>query len=206
MNLVKTFELVSAMSDVRRFSLIRLAHQENVLEHTAFVSLVSLLIASQVNATCPGCLDFGVIAFRSIAHDMDETVTGDIPRPTKYASPEVREMFRSIESDGLRKVIDELGLHPFAHYLLTTSHAASKKGREGLIISIADTLAVVYKAWDEVVLRSNMSMVKVASYIIPELNALLPKIRETFQGEPEAIVCLRDIITSAVQLAQKASK
>jgi hypothetical protein len=61
---------------------------------------------------------------------------------------------------------------------------------------VADTLAVVYKAWDEVILRSNMSMAKVADYIIGELQQLLPKVRETF--DPEVIVYLRQIITDAI--------
>jgi 5'-deoxynucleotidase len=105
-NLVKTFELVSAMSDVRRFSLIRLAHQENVMEHTAFVSLVGLLLAIEINAICPGSVDLGAVALNAAAHDMDETVTGDIPRPTKYFSAGGSgDVSRASRDAGLARVI-----------------------------------------------------------------------------------------------------
>lgn len=172
MNLIKTFAVLSGLSSVHRYSMMKLGHPESVLEHTGMVMILTLLIAEEVNALEPGSIDVLAAVTKAAVHDIDELIIGDIPRPTKYFSEETRAMFRVIEDRGVRKVAREMELSDRLQALVTKAHAESKDGPEGLIVAIADVLAVTYKVWEEVIVRNNMSLVRQASTAGRQLDRL----------------------------------
>lgn len=209
MNLVKSFEALSAMSDVRRYSMVRLSCPENVLEHTAFVAIFCYLIAVEINnrsdtITGETYIDVAILLAKALIHDFEEIVTGDIPRPTKYHSPETRAMFSIIEDEGAERKLRELGLLVQSLSQINQTRKSSKDGREGLIVAVADTLAVVYKSWDEVLLRGNRSMMKVAASTLPDIDKLLVKAQEHFEGD--AFEFITDLLDDAREIAVRASE
>ena len=70
------FSLVTTLSGIRRFSLIKLVHQENVLEHTGMVAIFAYLIGARINARMEGMIDMERLLRKAIVHDFDECVTG----------------------------------------------------------------------------------------------------------------------------------
>jgi 5'-deoxynucleotidase YfbR-like HD superfamily hydrolase len=205
MNLIRGFELVSAMADVSRYSMVRMVFQESVLEHSGFVVFFCYLIALEINVKAGSPIDISSVLARAIMHDVEETVTGDIPRPTKYATPEIREMIRKIEDSGTRKKMADLGLSEMVKTAALSERDRSKTGREGFVVSLVDTLAVVYKSWDEVLLRGNLSMVKVAASTLPDLDEQERLTAELFSGEDEVVSFLLGIIADARKIVEEAT-
>lgn len=183
MNLLRIISLSSRLSSLTRFSMERLSCPESVLEHTGFVSLFSLVLAVEVNAIEPGRLDVATVCSKALLHDIDELVTGDIPRPTKYSSARSKELFEEIKITSADKISGML-VSCFAFSIhMRNHHALSKEGPEGLIIAMADAVAVVYKVWQEVIVRGNLSMTRQAFTVRDQLIALDARVtKETQPG------------------------
>jgi len=148
------FELQSGLASVQRYSQTRLNNPESVLEHTGCVALTcylfGLILFEEKHE-----FNFEVLLCKSIAHDIDEIVTGDIPRPTKYYSKQVRDMFYEIENDGMLGVCESLDIGGKASSAMFVDWIASKDEKEGLLVAVSDRLAIVYKAWQEYIVYGN---------------------------------------------------
>lgn len=128
-----------------------MSRDESVLEHTGFVVLVCYSIGRKLKLSDA---DMGRLLISAACHDVDEVLTGDVARPVKYYSEASREIFVNIAVSGLCRLRDHLGID------LVADHAAAKEDRVGSIVAIADVLAVVYKMWDEVLMRGNLSLTR----------------------------------------------
>lgn len=206
MNLIKTFSAISGLSGVHRYSMMKLGNPESVLEHTGMVTLLSNLIAREINVMEPFSIDLDSMTLRALVHDLDELVVGDIPRPTKYHSKETREMFRIVEERGVRKVTVEIGISLPLQAEIIEAHRRSKKDREGLIVAIADVMAVVYKVWEEVLVRGNCSMARQARTVMDQLVSLRSRsIVEFNLDRPEIGQFVGDVIDVAYDVMKEAS-
>lgn len=205
MNLIATFDMMSRMADVMRYSRIRLTTPESVLEHTAFVALMAFMIATEINVRSKSIPMDWVMA-KALVHDgFDEIVTGDIPRPTKYYSPEIRAIFKKIGDEGAARVIVGLEISEPAAAMITFFRDRAKTGPTGVIVGLADTLAVVYKSWDEVLLRNNMSMCSVALSTLDDLNKISAEIEIEFAGMEDTLDFLHKIVHDAYMIATEAA-
>lgn len=157
MNVVKVFSISQSMSSINRYSQINLLHSESVLEHTGFVCLFTYLVCSEINFSCKKKIDTGLALMKATFHDVDEVVTGDIPRPTKYFSAESRAIFDKIASQGIKQIISELEIKHSSE--IENLWKKSKEDDEGRIVALADLAAVVYKIWEEVILLGNKKLV-----------------------------------------------
>ena len=100
-------------------------------------------------------LDVGVALQKAIVHDIDEVVTGDIPRPTKYYNKESEKIFNEISEAGIDQIIKELEIK---NNNMKKDWQNSKKEKEGLIVAFADLSSVIYKLWEEIVMIKNMKL------------------------------------------------
>ena len=137
---MRVFKFINAMSNVRRWSHAYCHKEESVLEHTAVVSIIALAIGAEVGA------DSATLLEKALLHDMEEVVTGDIPAPTKYHSPEITKAIKAFESDAAH----EVALSYFGEWAFGTWASAKDISLEGEIIRIADAAAVVYKIRQEI--------------------------------------------------------
>lgn len=163
-NSIKLFGLISGLASVNRFSMVQLARNENVLEHTGMVALICYQLHRQLLQRGV-TLSLGVILKSAVVHDLDEIVTGDIPRPTKYASKQIHSEFISLEHQGMKAICQHL-----ENEHLLSDHAEAKLYDEGAVVALADLIAVVYKIWEEVLLRSNMNMIRQAKTVLGYLD------------------------------------
>jgi 5'-deoxynucleotidase len=151
MKLVNLLAFCRGLASVKRYSMETMSRDESVLEHTGFVVLVCYAIGRKIELSDA---DMGRLLVSAACHDVDEVLTGDVARPVKYHSPVSRNIFVSIAAEGLERLRTGLGID------LAGDHAAAKQGRLGLIVAVADVLAVVYKMWDEVLMRGNLSLTR----------------------------------------------
>jgi 5'-deoxynucleotidase YfbR-like HD superfamily hydrolase len=160
MNIVKLFSISQSMSSINRYSQINLLHPESVLEHTGFVCLFTYMVCQKINSDCCLKVDVGKALEKATLHDMDEVVTGDIPRPTKYFSEESKEIFDKIAEQGLFQITKELEFNDDRiSEKIKTNWISSKDGLEGRVVALADLAGVVYKIWEEVCLLSNKKLI-----------------------------------------------
>jgi 5'-deoxynucleotidase YfbR-like HD superfamily hydrolase len=99
------------------------------------------------------------LMMRAVVHDMDEIITGDIVRPTKYASPEILVLLKKLEEESIGKVIERFDLP----VRWEEDWRQAKKDKVGMLLKVADSLAVVMTCYREVTLYSNNQFIKVAA-------------------------------------------
>jgi 5'-deoxynucleotidase YfbR-like HD superfamily hydrolase len=169
MNIVKLFSVSQGMSAIQRYSQLHLLKSESVMEHTGFVCLFTYNICEEINAASPDAhkLNTGKALQKAIVHDIDEVITGDIPRPTKYYSEESKALFDKISEAGIDQIIRELEIEKLN---MKNDWKSSKSGREGAIVAFADLSSVVYKLWEEILMLGNRKLfrqsIEVGKYLM----------------------------------------
>jgi 5'-deoxynucleotidase YfbR-like HD superfamily hydrolase len=156
-------------NSIYRFSRTHLVRPETVLQHIAVVSILSLYFADKINEKARDVL--GQIVFdakakgelfdKIIVHDADEIVTGDVPRPTKYANLDMREKFKSVEISGMKKVIEDYDL-PQPWYK-NWKHA--KDNITGELIRVTDLISVVFTCKSEISSYSNNDFKRISAEV-----------------------------------------
>lgn len=141
------------LSTIDRYSQTRLINPESVLEHTGFVCLCSLLIGIELEKSGEK-IHFGKLLTKATLHDIEETITGDISCPTKYANESILREVKKVEEQAAEQICTNLD--PDGH--IFRLWAESKEGKEGFIVALADKLAVVYKVQQEVEYFGNKTL------------------------------------------------
>ena len=188
------FELCRKLSSISRYSQIKLLVPESVLEHTSFVTIFSIVFGMDVDKHLkaigrPG-INMNQLLVKAAVHDMEEVISGDIPRTTKYSNSSIRKEIARVEREGIDTVAFNIsGDNLLLHDLIVDSWKNSKVGIEGAIIALADCAAVVYKAWWEVLMLNNRSMseslVDLESYIDKSYMNLVSKLGK---GDPAKLL------------------
>lgn len=91
------FAYLNRMKYIHRWGLMRATQPENDMEHALQVALLAHGMALMARR------DFGrdvnpehVLAL-AVYHDAPEVMTGDLPTPVKYSSPELRKAYQRLE-------------------------------------------------------------------------------------------------------------
>lgn len=87
---------------------MRAAEEENVAEHSYQVAVVAHALAVIGNQGGTTRADPAAVALVALFHDAGEVLTGDLPTPVKYASPEMREAYKGLEHDATRRLLGML--------------------------------------------------------------------------------------------------
>jgi 5'-deoxynucleotidase len=190
MNVLNIFSMASSLSSMQRYSQTFLNKKESVLEHTGFVVLFCCLVAQELIAIGRK-VDLGLLLSKAALHDIDEIITGDIPRPTKYFDEETRKNFEKIEVSGMVNLIKSMDLCQSTFLIWK----GSKDGYEGTIVAIADVAAVAFKSWEETELLGNKMFSHNANNLESHLNKILLSVDDEF---------LKGIVVDLLKLTRKA--
>lgn len=91
------FAYISRLRLIQRWGLMYNVHPENVQEHTTQVSFIAHLLAVIKNRVFEGNVDPSRTALLAMYHDTSEVITGDLPTPIKYFSPQIKKAYKEIE-------------------------------------------------------------------------------------------------------------
>jgi 5'-deoxynucleotidase len=205
MRLDKTFGLLSGLSGTYRFSNAKLVHRESVLEHLGGVALTCFLIYNEIveiDGLFKTKVDLDIVMAKAITHDVEELLLGDIPRTTKYANKETTLAIKMMETAAMDSIFDTLELDSNA---IVWNHAQAKKETSGLIVKIADALAVVYKIHEEAIERGNRSMMSRASSVTIQLNTCVKEIDANADLNATGKAFLVDLVEQAEKIIDDAS-
>lgn len=121
---------------------------ESLSEHTAEAAIIAHALAL-IGNTCFGkSYDPDRVAALALFHDATEVLTGDLPTPIKYFSPEMRRDYRLIEAQAADKLLAKLPneLRESYEQLLTPA----EKDKDAMqLVKIADKLCAYIKCVTE---------------------------------------------------------
>lgn len=183
---------LTRMNEVSRYSSVYQERNETLSEHTTEVSMMSYLIALELRNHYSESVDIGILLEKCLLHDMDEVITGDIPRNTKYASRLVHKEMNNVATRSVQLIEGMLSLD------LKETWQNAKDGKEGLILKIVDMLCVAKKCITEIELRGNLTFLKVVSELETHLSNVLvdERLNSEFVKE-DARKYLKGLITQA---------
>lgn len=91
------FAYISKLRWLQRWGMKRNVINENVMEHSWEVATITHVLALVKNRYFGGQLDVNAVVVAALYHDCSEVITGDMPSPIKYHSPEITRAYKAIE-------------------------------------------------------------------------------------------------------------
>jgi 5'-deoxynucleotidase YfbR-like HD superfamily hydrolase len=142
------------MAEITRYSSWPTQHKETVAEHSWFVCLLAWAIAKEIGLDDE---QVGVILCRAVAHDLDESITGDFIRSFKYSSIPLKQAIKANAEVGMTKVTEDLPYSIRASWWRYW-HEAKNNDIEGQVINLADLWSVIIFARREFMLGNNYGL------------------------------------------------
>lgn len=91
------FAYLARMKFIQRWGLMHNVHQENIQEHSLQVCTITHGLALIKNRKFGGEVNIERAVMLAIYHDASEVITGDLPTPIKYFSPQIKDAYKEIE-------------------------------------------------------------------------------------------------------------
>lgn len=150
-----------------RYSLLYQVKEESLSNHIAEVGILSYILSLKLISLGEE-LDVGKVLEKVVLHDLDEVLTGDIPRSTKYYSKQGLEAMRQVAEDAITKLASSLEVNDD----LVKKWKLAKDEKEGKILVLTDMLCVARKVVNEIKLLGNGYFLKVAYEMVDNLSEL----------------------------------
>lgn len=187
----KLAEFFHAMSAINRFSQFRLVNPESVLEHTGMVAMMTMVLCDM--AGVPPNMELASLR-HALVHDVDEILTGDISNPTKYATPESEKVLSQVAAINMSIISND---YDFPYY---EDWDFGHNTKVHIIVKLADTIAVFYKAYQEIELFGNKSMKEAIKQLIPALMRRHARFIEQFPDAMSVTDLCEDICETIREL------
>lgn len=143
------YAYISKIRWLQRWGLKRNVINENVMEHSWEVATIAHALGLIRNSRFKGELDVNAIVVAALYHDCGEVITGDMPSPIKYFSPEITLAYKAVEKQAESKLLALLPaeLQPDFRKVLLHEEIPAEHLQ---IIKAADTLCAYIKCKSEV--------------------------------------------------------
>ena len=169
------FAYLSRLRLIRRWSLMRNTQPENDAEHSLQVAMIAHALAVMGRDRYGRRADPEHVVTLAVYHDAAEVLTGDMPTPVKYSSPELRQAFRQVEDAATGRLLAMLPdslREAFAPALAEEGTCARS------LVRAADKLAAYVKCLEEQ-RAGNHEFDAAAAAIRAGLDAMeLPEVRD----------------------------
>ncbi len=147
----KFFAFMARMKYINRWGLMRNTYTENIAEHSLVVSLIAHCLAVMENKLNGGSFNPDRIGMIAAYHETGEIITGDLPTPIKYYSPELRANYKAVEEEATGKILATLP--DYLRDEITALVIPTKE--EERIVKYADKLAAYIKCIEETACGNN---------------------------------------------------
>ena len=147
------FAYLDRMKYINRWSLMRSNDRENIMEHSAQVSMIAHALAVIGNVYFGKNYNADKVTTLALFHETSEVITGDLPTPIKYYNPQIRDAYKAIEEVANDKL---LGMLPDE---MTNIYSqiikADKDCDEMKLVKYADKLSAYIKCISELKASNN---------------------------------------------------
>ena len=141
------YAYLDRMKFIKRWQLMRSVREENIMEHSHSVAVLTHALVSIENAVYGGHIDAEKAVFYALYHEVSEVMTGDMPTPVKYFNNSIHGEYEKLEKLAVDKIADTLpaelrdALYPYLQ--------ADKHTDEYRFVKAADKLSAYIKCLEE---------------------------------------------------------
>ena len=164
----KFFAYINRMKYIKRWSLMRSLREENIMEHSQQVAVISHALALINNKILGGTVDANKVVLLAQYHEVGEVITGDLPTPIKYFNPEIKNAYKDLENKACERILNMLPQElkeEYSKFVLPDTSSQEYK-----LVKYADRLAAYLKCVEEVK-AGNSEFKKAKKSIESELKA-----------------------------------
>ena len=173
------YAYMDRMKYIKRWQLMRSTREENIMEHSQSVSLLSHALVTIHNEVYGGNADVLKTVLYALYHETSEVMTGDLPTPIKYYNRSIQGAYKELEKSACEKVVNTLpdqmktSIAPFV--------LADEESIEYKLVKCADRLSAYIKCLEE--LRSgNTEFSKAKKSIEKDLHSRnMPEVEYFFE-------------------------
>lgn len=140
------FAYLSRLRHIRRWGLMRNTQPENDAEHSLQVAMIAHALAVLARDRYGRDVNPEHVLTLAVYHDATEVLTGDLPTPVKYHSPELRSAYKRLEALAAQRLTAMLpeSMQPvFAPYLAQGEDEACQ------LVKAADRISAYIKCVEE---------------------------------------------------------
>lgn len=149
----KFYAYLDRMKFIKRWQLMRSTREENIMEHSHQVAILTHALAVIENKVYGGNVNVERAVLYALYHEVSEVMTGDMPTPVKYFNRQLHGEYAKVEQLAVDRIAATLPepmqeeLYPYLQ--------AEKDCEEYVFVKAADKLSAYLKCLEE--LRSGNS-------------------------------------------------
>lgn len=102
------YAYISKLRWLQRWGMKRNVINENVMEHSWEVATIAHALALIKNRYFEGSIDVNAVVVAALYHDCSEVITGDLPSPVKYHTPELTRAYKAMEHEADKELLSLL--------------------------------------------------------------------------------------------------
>lgn len=141
------FAYLDRLKLIRRWGLMRNTVPENDMEHSMQTALIAHGLAVLAKTRFGRRIDPAHVALMAMYHDVSEVITGDLPTPVKYKTPDIQDAYRDLERHARTQLLNMLPddlRGAFAPYV-----APDETACEWQLVKAADRISAYLKCIEE---------------------------------------------------------
>jgi 5'-deoxynucleotidase len=198
MHKIPFYSYLTRLRWIKRWGLMRNSYDENVMEHSWEVAIISHSLALIKNEYFDGKIDANKLVVSALYHDATEVITGDLPTPIKYYSPDIMVAYKTIEQAAANELCSLLPEKLQSHLISSISQSCLSDAEKELI-KIADKISAYLKCAAELK-AGNPEFQSVAELLLKTItDTNLPEVKffmKTFSLDGDC--CLNGLVNRKV--------
>lgn len=141
------FAYISRMRYIGRWSLMRNSSVENIQEHSHMVAVIAHALAVIRRDVFGVDCDPEEYATVALYHDCSEILTGDLPTPIKYYSPDIQDAYKQVEKLACEKLLATLPAEMRSSFVPVIDGEIAERTHD--LVKAADKLSAYIKCIEE---------------------------------------------------------
>ena len=143
----KFYAYLDRMKFIKRWQLMRSTREENIMEHSHQVAVLTHALAVIENKVYGGNINVERAVLYALYHEVSEVMTGDMPTPVKYFNGQLHGEYAKVEQLAVDRIAATLPepvkgeIHPYLQ--------ANKDCEEYAFVKAADKLSAYLKCLEE---------------------------------------------------------
>ena len=174
------FAYMAHMKHIKRWSMRRNTHDENVQEHSLQVVMIAHALAVIAEEKFSKKPDMEKVLLTAAYHEAPEVITGDLATPIKYFNPRIRDAFKNIERIAGEKLITYLPDYMVKHF--ESIIFPDEESYEWRLVKAADRISAYAKCLEEEA-SGNREFSTAKETILRQINEMNMPEAEVFMAE-----------------------
>lgn len=179
------YAFMDRMKYIKRWQLMRSVSDENIMEHSQQVAMLTHALAVISNKVFGGNVNAEKAVLYAVYHECSEVLTGDMPTPIKYYNNSITGAYKDLEEKACDKLLNTLPEELREEFALSIKPDTGCK--EYALMKAADRLSAYIKCLEELrcgnkeFLKAEKSIKKdLLSRNLPEINYFFDNFIKSF--------------------------